>query len=62
MKEVDFYNDLISFNYLNKTILYPNFKVEEAILEKKKKELLSKYVSDELLRSEQELKILSGKN
>lgn len=37
-------------------------EVEEALLEKKKRELLSKYVSDELMQSEQEAKTLAGKN
>ncbi len=36
-------------------------KIEQAILDKKKKELLSKYVSDELLENEAEVKRLSGK-
>lgn len=41
----------------------PSMKeVEEAIVEKKKRELLSKYVSDELMQSEQEVKELAGKN
>jgi hypothetical protein len=35
-------------------------QVEEAILEKKKKELLSKYVSDELLQNEADVKKLAG--
>jgi len=39
----------------------PSLKeVEEAILDKKKKELLSKYVSDELLENEAEVKRLAG--
>jgi len=37
-------------------------QIEDAILEKKKKELLSKYVSDELMESENQVKELSGKN
>lgn len=40
----------------------PSLKeIEQAILEKKKKELLSKYVSDEQVEKEAETKILSGK-
>ena len=40
----------------------PSMKqIEDAILEKKKKELLSKYVSDELMESENQVKALSGK-
>ena len=36
-------------------------QIEDAILEKKKKELLSKYVSDEQMESETQVKQLSGK-
>lgn len=40
----------------------PSIKeVEQAILEKKKKELLDKYVSEEMLKNEAELKQLAGK-
>jgi pre-mRNA-splicing factor ISY1 len=40
----------------------PSLKqIEDAILEKKKKELLSKYVSDELMESETQVKELAGK-
>ena len=45
----------------NELFFYTITKVEEAILEKKKKELLSKYVSDEMIQSEAEARLLAGK-
>lgn len=55
-KDVRFINKLI-YIVINKCYL----QIEHALLERKKQELLAKYVSDDLLKEEQESKDLLGK-
>ncbi len=55
-KDVRFSNQVYLYQ-----IIVCYFQIERALLERKKQELLAKYVSDDLLKEEQESKDLLGK-